>query len=513
MSDRVDARAPLARLRHDLRTPLNAIIGYSEVLEEEAADHAPAEILEVFRSIGQRGRRLLGIVTQTLAEVEQEANGAVPEGLPVRMARVMAHEIDLLQDDLARLRRLGGASDDVARLEAAAGALWGLATGRRVWADPRPSPLPQVLPPVDVPSVPEYARGRVLVVDDAHENRALLRRRLQLMGHEVEVAESGEEALDLLTRTPVDVVLLDILMPGMDGLEVLGHIRRDPRSQHLPVIMLSALDNEQIVVRSVELGADDFVPKPFDPVFLRARVGACLEKKRLRDAEDAARAEVERQRARIEELLAVIFPRQVLPELKAHGSIVPRRYEHVAVVFCDVVDFTRWSDAHAPEEVVARLQTLVEGQEALASMHGLQKIKTIGDAFMAAAGLFDPCGPGEAVRACVAWGHDVLAAARQATGWNLRIGIHVGPVVGGVVGQAQSLFDLWGDTVNTAARMESHGVAGAVCLTRAAWEVVAPLLAEGQSTWTAWELEPVDVKGKGRVERWEVIPLVKPAEG
>jgi class 3 adenylate cyclase len=293
----------------------------------------------------------------------------------------------------------------------------------------------------------------------------------------------------------VDVVLLDILMPGMDGLQVLGRIREAPATRHLPVIMLSAVDNEAVVVRCIELGADDFVPKPFDPTFLRARVGACLEKKRLRDAEDAARADAERQRRRVEELLAVMFPREVLPELTQRGEVAPRRYEGVAVLFCDVVDFTRWCDGQEPEVVVSHLQRLVTIQEDLAERHGLQKVKTIGDAFMAAAGVFRHTRT--PVLDCVRWGLDAIAAAREATGWELRVGVHVGPVVGGIVGRTQSLFDLWGDTVNTAARMEAHGVAGAVCLTREAWASLDGAC-EGD------ELEAVDVKGKGRLERWRV---------
>ena len=134
-------------------------------------------------------------------------------------------------------------------------------------------------------------------------------------------------------------------------------------------------------------------------------------------------------------------------------------------------------------------------QEDLAERHGLQKVKTIGDAFMAAAGVFRQTRT--PVLDCVRWGLDAIEAARAATGWELRVGIHVGPVVGGIVGRTQSLFDLWGDTVNTAARMEAHGFAGAVCLTRAAWESL-------EEACVGEELEPADVKGKGRLERWRV---------
>src|SRR5262249_25471863 len=134
--------------------------------------------------------------------------------------------------------------------------------------------------------------------------------------------------------------------------------------------------------------------------------------------------------------------------------------------------FTGYCDRHEPEEVVAHLQRLVEDWEETALRHGVQKIKTIGDAFMAACGLLQPSA--SPVLDCVRCGLEMVAATRRLpTGWDVRVGIHFGPVVAGVLGRRQYLFDLWGDTVNTAARMESHGVPGKITLSSAAWQQVA----------------------------------------
>src|SRR5262249_8701783 len=150
---------------------------------------------------------------------------------------------------------------------------------------------------------------------------------------------------------------------------------------------ISALDEVDSVVRCIQMGADDYLPRPFNPVLLRARIRACLEKKRLRDREARYLEQIEREQRRSDELLHVILPDQVVKELKATNGVRPRRYDEVAVLFADIVGFTPYCDRHCPEEVVSHLQRLVEAWEDSALRHQVQKIKTIGDAFMAASGL------------------------------------------------------------------------------------------------------------------------------
>jgi serine phosphatase RsbU (regulator of sigma subunit) len=137
--------------------------------------------------------------------------------------------------------------------------------------------------------------GRVLVVDDTEVNRDLLARRLKALGHDVALAENGQRALAMLQEAEFDLVLLDIMMPELDGYQVLERLREDPERRHIPVIMISAVDEIESVVRCIELGATDYLPKPFNPVVLRARIGATLEKKRLQDRERLRVRELERE--------------------------------------------------------------------------------------------------------------------------------------------------------------------------------------------------------------------------
>src|SRR5512139_1439143 len=128
-------------------------------------------------------------------------------------------------------------------------------------------------------------QGHILVVDDYVVNRMQLKHCLEQQGHTVALAENGRQALEMLEAGSFDLVLLDILMPEMDGFEVLSRLKSDPARRDLPVIVISALDEMESVIRCIGMGTEDFLPKPFDPLLLRARVGACLEKKRLRDQE------------------------------------------------------------------------------------------------------------------------------------------------------------------------------------------------------------------------------------
>lgn len=342
----------------------------------------------------------------------------------------------------------------------------------------------------------DQQRGHILVVDDNRMNRSLLARHLERRGHTVALAEQGRQALEMIPENKFDLVLLDVLMPEMDGYMVLKRIKADSRWRDIPVIMISALDEMDSVVRCIELGAEDYLPKPFDPVLLRARINACLEKKRLRDREVLHLQQIEAEKKRSDELLHVILPHEIVQELKATDVVKPRNYQNVAILFTDVVDFTPYCDSHTPEEVVSNLQQLVEAYEELALLYDLQKIKTTGDSFMAVGSLLKPLA--NPVLNCVRCGLEMLSATRRLpVGWQVRIGIHLGPVMAGVVGCRQYLFDVWGDTVNTAQRIESHGTGDAVSLSKAAWQQVS-------DHFEAESLGLVEVKGKGALEIFQV---------
>jgi len=304
----------------------------------------------------------------------------------------------------------------------------------------------------------ESSGGRVLVVDDERVNRMLLTRSLEREGHRVRCAENGVEALQLLHDDPCDVVLLDIVMPGLDGVSVLERIKSDPGLQDVPVIMISGVDDTDSVVRCIEIGADDYLPKPFDPVLLRARISAGLTKKRLHELE----------RERLRGVFARFVPEHVVDEvlertdddLRLGGS-----RDVGTVMFTDLRGFTSFSEATAPHRVIEVLNEYFSEMIDAIFGHGGTLVGYRGDGLLAVFGAPIPI-EDHADRS--------LAAAREMLevrlprfnrwlgehgpghGFAMGIGLNSGHFMSGNVGSARQLeYTVHGDTVNTAARLES----------------------------------------------------------
>ncbi len=334
---------------------------------------------------------------------------------------------------------------------------------------------------------------RILIVDDHDNNVYTLERRLkQYLNPILAVARNGREALDRLGAEPFDLVLLDVQMPELDGFQVLERMKADMALREIPVIMISANDEFENVLRCIKLGADDYVAKPVNGELLRARVEASLERKRLRDQEAGYLAELEAEKQRADKLLFSLLPRSIARELKSKNEVAPRRYDNVAVLFCDIVAFTPYCDGNTPEKVVRDLQNLVAAFEDIVDAHRLEKIKTIGDAFMATAGMLnDVERPALAAADC---GLAMIeAAGRIEPRWQVRVGIHQGPVVAGIMGKQYFMFDLWGDTVNVAARATGLAEPDTVVVTAATW---MNLRAAGLGR----SVGLLELKGKGKVE-------------
>lgn len=269
------ADAAVAALRHDLRTPLNQIIGYSELVAEELEGDERVRVCEDLDKIGRAARGLAELITR---EIQPGRIAVVGEA---KHAEPLASGIE------------GGG-----------------------WLS-QPS-----LPEEEVVSSAAHA-AKILIVDDQPENCAVLQRRLEKEGHSCAVDHDGAATLQRLAAEPFDLVLLDIMMPGMDGREVLRRIKTDDKLRHIPVIMISALDQIESVVQCIELGAEDYLPKPFNPVLLRARIGASLDRKRLRDAEQAAFAALKESQEKLAEELseAAAYVQSVLPAPLHEGAV------------------------------------------------------------------------------------------------------------------------------------------------------------------------------------------------
>lgn len=213
--------------------------------------------------------------------------------------------------------------------------------------------------------------AKILVVDDTEMNRDMLSTLVEADGHKPSVAVNGRIGLEMLKAEPFDLILLDVMMPEMNGYQVLEQLKADENLRSIPVIVLSALDEVGSVVRCIELGAEDYLPKPFDPVLLRARIGACLEKKRLRDQEVHLRRELAEwnqtlearvleqvgQMARLARLKRFFSPQ--LAELIVSGDADDPLKTHrreITVIYLDLRGFTAFAESAEPEEVMGVLR-------------------------------------------------------------------------------------------------------------------------------------------------------------
>jgi CheY-like chemotaxis protein len=304
MSDDRTRRVLLANVRHELRTPLNAVIGYSEMLLEDFEDQGSESLRSDLEKIHSAGGQLLALVNDVLDPAKFEAGDPdldlrhdlrTPINSIIGYSEMLQEEAEALNrtDIIPDLQKIRSAAErflfliddvvDFSRIEAGEMAphLQASDTAAIIQgAMTAASSLEE-----DTVEEVRTDRGRLLIVDDNEINRDVLARRLGRQGYTTAAAENGRKALEMVQAQKFDLLLLDIMMPELNGYEVLRHLKADSHLRDIPVIMISALDDMASIVRCIKLGAEDYLPKPFDPVLLRARIGASLEKKRLRDQE------------------------------------------------------------------------------------------------------------------------------------------------------------------------------------------------------------------------------------
>jgi len=330
---------------------------------------------------------------------------------------------------------------------------------------------------------PLFASFCILVVDDSRTLRRILIRELNSLGFQnILEAADGVEAIATVRSKSIDLMLLDMEMPELDGLGVLTELKSDDTYKSLPIIVISGADQYEKTIKCIEIGAEDYLPKPFDPILLRARIFSSLEKKRLRDLDQKHLAMLnhekellEVEQLKTEKLMLNILPRPIADRLKRGEKNISGSYPDVTILFSDLVGFTKMSSQTSATDLVKLLNDLFTRFDKRADALGVEKIKTIGDAYMAVAGLPIPRPDHAQLCAELALGmFDDLKAFNQENGKELdmRIGLNSGPVVAGVIGFTKFSYDLWGNTVNTASRMESTSKPGRVQVSPATYEVI-----------------------------------------
>ncbi len=450
-----DPAAFKSSLRHNLRTPLNAVKGYSELIIEDARDSDRAEVLVDVRKILAAADELLAQIDRLFDLTDASTSDAVGAALELGATPFSNQISDLMRS---------------------------------------------IQPPV-AKSRDHLPPARILVVDDTDANRDLLSRRLTRSGHFVDTVENGSLALQAAAKSAYDLILLDLMMPGMSGLEVLVRLKADPALQHVPVMMISALDEIGSIITCIEAGAEDYIPKPFDPVLLGARIEASLDRKRLRDREQAFVNELKVEKGKTESLLLNILPETVVRRIRQGDVEIADRFPEATILFSDLVGFTGLANRCSASRIVEILNYLFSEFDALASRLKLEKIKTIGDAYMVAGGLPEQNPDHALAVAEMSLGmlHIVQEAGKRfGEELEVRVGIHSGEVVAGLIGRHRSIYDVWGDTVNTASRLESSGLPNRVQISESTYRQV-------KDCFVCEFRGPVEIKGKGMMPTYFLV--------
>ena len=348
-------------------------------------------------------------------------------------------------------------------------------------------------------------KAKLLIVDDQAANLLLLERLLRSAGYDdISSTQNPTEVIDLHRQNRYDLILLDLNMPEMDGFQVMEGLKGIETDGILPVLVITAQPNEKL--RALKVGALDFVSKPIDIAEVLARVQNLLQVRLLNLETQKLYEQVLVEQDLSEMLLNNVLPQAIAARLKGRSKLtadhlnqaIVDSYANVTVLFADIVGFTAFSQGVSPEVMVGVLNDLFTRFDHIAENRGLEKIKTIGDCYMAAAGL--PLVVSDHADRAAYMALDMLIAIQDFNAsslypLNIRIGISTGAAVAGVIGKSKFLYDLWGDVVNTASRMESHGTAGRIQMSDATRQALSqPFSLEHGGV--------IEVKGKGEMSTW-----------
>jgi adenylate cyclase len=353
--------------------------------------------------------------------------------------------------------------------------------------------------PSDVPVNMDNAL--ILIVDDVPVNLQALESILQTRGFRVEKATNGEQALELVKHNLPDLVLLDVMMPKMNGYEVCQHLKDNPVTSKIPVIFLTGRNDSYSIIKGFAAGALDYVVKPFHAPELLARINTHLELKRSRDMILKYNQLLDAEKQRAEQLLLNILPPSIADRLQQGERNIADKFDEATVLFADIINFTPLSEKYSAEEIVRMLNEVFSAFDTLADKYGVEKIKTMGDSYMAACGI--PIQRPDHASAMADMALDMLTIlqdfnARSQEQLNIRIGIHSGPIIAGVIGAKKFIYDLWGDTVNTASRMESHSEPGKIHVTGTVYQSL-------QGSYTFQDRGEIEVKGKGNMNTYFLL--------
>ncbi|MGD0282274.1 MAG: adenylate/guanylate cyclase domain-containing protein [Dissulfurispiraceae bacterium] len=507
-----DKDSILRFMRHELKTPINAIIGYSEMLLEETAElgDAAQSLRADLENINTAGHQMLSLVNDTNLEIDLENFGSeFRHAVRTLINSVVGYTEMLLEE--AQDTSGETFAGDLMKIQTAGKQLFSLIEDfvkfGHIQADIRSAVQPEAEPlhPAlreavsaipslqDESGMPEQIQGTILIVDDNEMNRDLLSRQLKKQGYACESAENGRLAIEKMHLHKFDLVLLDIIMPEMDGFQALEEIKGSAELRYIPVIMISSLDEMDNIVRCIEIGAEDYLPKPPDPVLLRARVSACLEKKRLIDQEIETRKRLKELNEALDvrnRLIRDTFGRYLSDEIVENiletpaGLKLGGEKRETTILMSDLRGFTSIAERLSPEDVVAMINIYLEIMTGIILKYNGTIDEFIGDAILVIFGA--PLQRDDDTIRAVACAVEMQTAMEEVNRRNresgfpevvMGIGINTGSVIVGNIGsRKRTKYAVVGRNVNLTSRIESCTVGGQILASQSTIEACGEIL-------------------------------------
>jgi class 3 adenylate cyclase/ActR/RegA family two-component response regulator len=436
----------IPKLRHDLRTPLNQIIGYTEMLQEVAG----ADLQPDLDKVRAAALNLVSGIDRAMKVVADAMSGDTPEPSPVSLPMPPSMARPALPEEAER--HLSSGEGDAGETLASA----------------------------------DLRGARILIVDDSEANRSMLSRRLVRRGVAVDTAESGEQALEILGTRTFDLVLLDVVMPGLSGIDVLRIVREKVSMSELPIIMATARDASGDVVEALALGANDYVTKPIDLPVLLARANTQLSLKFANERVRELAVQLETRNKFIRETFGRYLTDEVVENLLAtpDGLALGGASRKVTILMSDLRGFSSMSERLTPTQVVGMLNNYLGTMTEIIHTHGGTIDEFIGDAILVIFGA--PVAHADAAERAVACALDMELAMTEVNAFNrasglpeleMGIGINTGEVVVGNIGShRRAKYGVVGRNVNLASRIEAYTVGGQVLISESTREDVGPIL-------------------------------------
>ena len=512
----------LGNIKHDLTNPINAILGYAELITDYLKEGKNDQFISDVNKIHESGSLLFEILNEYFTNNNGENHQIISEVIDIRELQFAVRTpistilglTELLSED-TRKDKISDGNDinEFLRKIYESGKLFlSQINELNKFSKKTVEELLKIYK-TDLyskeSSIKLYknntfefpsGKGNILIVEDDSSNLELLDKIISKSMHQTYCAASAKAGLEFLKdpQIDIDIVLLDLIMPEMNGFELLKIIKDDNALHHIPVIMLSGMDDLEATAECINIGADDFLFKPISTVLLNARIKNALEKKFFHDKELKYQEQIKIEQEKSDKLLLNILPRSIAERLKNGESLIADDFEDSTVLFADLAGFTKLSSTISATDVVMQLNSIFSLFDGLIVKYSLEKIKTIGDCYMLAGGVPKPIS--NHAESVVKMALDMLETIEQINtktdqSLKIRIGINSGPVSAGVIGKEKFIYDLWGDTVNVASRMETFGANDKI-------HVSHNIFLQLKDLYSFDKREQMDIPGKGKMQTY-----------